>query len=170
MSPEQSGPAAVFVDHSGRRRRLIMTGSIASSVLALGLLATVIGGVFSDPTLSVDGWPGDRPGAVGGTASPDRSPTPRTSPSRRPTASATQQPAGRTPTPARSAVRSQEPEPVRSPTRPPSPSRSTEPGPTAEPTAGPSESAEPTDIATGPPGLDRTPPGQDPNRSKGPKK
>lgn len=36
-----------------------MIGSIASSVLAIALLAVVIGGLFSNTTLSVTGWPGD---------------------------------------------------------------------------------------------------------------
>ncbi|MEU8103876.1 hypothetical protein ACWGH8_13370 [Nonomuraea muscovyensis] len=169
MSPEQSGPAAVFVDHSGRRRRLIMAGSIASSVLALALLAVLVGGVFSDPTLSVNGWPGDRPGAVGGTASPKRSPTPVATPSRRPTTTpVTRQPVSRTPTPAKSATPSLEPRPTQSPTVRPSPGRSTAPG--AEPTAEPTDSAEPTAEPTEPPGRVRTPPGQDPDRTKGPKK
>lgn len=165
--PQRPDTTAVFVDQSGRRRRLVMTGSITASLLALGLLAVVVGGVFSDPTLSVDGWPGDRPGAVG-TASPDRSP--RTGPSRRPTPTATQTSARARPSATTSSAPARA---TRTPSRRPSPTvepstqPSAEPGPTTEPATEPT--AEPGET-TGPPGLTRTPPGLDPDRTKGPKK
>ncbi|MFB9631600.1 hypothetical protein [Nonomuraea helvata] len=176
MSPEQhSNTTAVFVNQSGRRRRLIMIGSIAASVLALALLAVVIGGMFSSTTLSVNGWPGDRPGAADRTASPDRTPTPRQRSSEQPTPSVTRPVATRSPSrrPTPSATRpvrpsatsgQTSPRPARTTSRP-----STDPESSSEPTStGPT--ADPTDAATEPPGKDRTPPGLDPNRTKGPKK
>ncbi len=139
-----------------------MVGSIAASVLTLALFAVVIGGVFSDPTLSVNGWPGDRSGAVG-TASPDRSPTPGRSPSRRPTPSVTLTSSPPTPAATRTATPSRQPEPVRSASRRPSPTRAPSTEPSTEPSTGPVDE-------TAPPGKLRTPPGRDPDRVKGPKK
>ncbi|MFG1706358.1 hypothetical protein ACFLIM_24485 [Nonomuraea sp. M3C6] len=174
MPPEQHHPTAVFVNQSGRRRKLIMIGSIASSVLALALLAFVIGGMFSSTTLSVNGWPGDRPGAADSTASPDRTPTPRPKLSEQPTPSVTavtRSPSGRPSTtgPARPSATPQPerttPRPARTTSRP---SAAPSPDATAEPTTGPT--ADPTDVGTEPPGQDKTPPGLDPNRTKGPKK
>ncbi|MEV6157418.1 hypothetical protein AB0L53_44480 [Nonomuraea sp. NPDC052129] len=167
MSPEHHHTTAVFVDQSGRRRRLIMIGSIASGVLALALLAVVIGGLFSNTTLSVTGWPGDQKGGMGSTTSPDPSPTPRTSRTKRPTPSVTRASARPTPSSTRPAVRSKEPVTVRTPSPSPSVKPSTEPAPepTTEPTVEPV--AEPTDL---PPGQNKTPPGLDPDRTKGPKK
>jgi hypothetical protein len=167
VSPEHRHTTAVFVDQSGRRRRLIMIGSIASSVLAIALLAVVIGGLLSNTTLSVTGWPGDHKGGMGSTASPDRSPTPRASRTKRPTPSMTRISARPTPSSTRSAVRSKDPETVRTPSSSPSvkPSTAPEPAPTTEPTAEPV--AEPSEL---PPGQSRTPPGLDPDRTKGPKK
>ncbi|MER6950182.1 hypothetical protein ABT294_39815 [Nonomuraea sp. NPDC000554] len=176
MSPEQPHTTAVFVDQSGRRRRLIMVGSIMSSVLALTVLAVLIGGAFSGTKLSVNGWPGDHPGAVGATASPDRSATARTSPSNRPTPSFTRTTARPTPSeptrsaePTWSAVPPHEPTPRRTPSRRPSPTvRPSTPEPSEEPTAEPTP--EPTESSDQPRGGHRTPPGLDPNRTKGPKK
>ncbi|MEU0566997.1 hypothetical protein ABZ297_16650 [Nonomuraea sp. NPDC005983] len=182
MSPEQPHTPAVFVDQSGRRRRLIMVGSIMSSVLTLTVLAVLIGGAFSGTKLSVNGWPGDRPGAVGATASPDRSATARTSPSGRPTPTPTRTTARPTPSepaksaeptsaePTTSAVPPHEPAPRRTtPSRRPSPTvRPSTPEPSEEPTAEPTP--EPTENGDQPPGAHRTPPGLDPNRTKGPKK
>ncbi|MEV0235401.1 hypothetical protein [Nonomuraea sp. NPDC050786] len=176
MSPEQhSNTTAVFVNQSGRRRKLITIGSIAASVLALSLLAVVIGGMFSSTTLSVNGWPGDRPGAADRTASPDRSPTPRQKPSERPTPSVTRPAATHSPSrrPTPSATRPARPSATSGQTSP-RPERttsppSTDPEPSSDPTAtGPT--ADPTDAADEPPGQGRTPPGLDPNRTKGPKK
>lgn len=147
-----------------------MIGSIASSVLAIALLAVVIGGLFSHTTLSVNGWPGDRPGGMGSTASPDPSATPRTSMTKRPTPSATRTSTRPTPRATRSAVRSVEPETNRTPPQQSSPSvkPSAQPEPTTEPVAEPT--AEPTTGADQPPGQNKTPPGLDPDRTKGPKK
>ncbi|NUW43403.1 hypothetical protein [Nonomuraea rhodomycinica] len=168
MSPEQHSTTAVFVDQSGRRRRLVMLAGIVSSVLAIGVLAVVIGGAFSRTTLSVSGWPGNQPDGVGATASPHRSPTPRTDPTRRPTPS----PVQTRPTPAvtRSATPSRRPTPKPSETRRPTPSQEptdrTEPSeePTTEPSPTPGETtADPTPTR-------RVPPGLDPDRTKGPRK
>ncbi|MEQ4724505.1 hypothetical protein [Nonomuraea sp. B19D2] len=171
MSPEQHRTTAVFVNQSGRRRKLIMIGSIAGSVLALALLAVVIGGMLSSTTLSVNGWPGERPGA----ASPDRTPTSRprlseqptpsatrpvvtVSPSRRPTTSATR--------PVRPSATSEltSPQPERT-----TPRSSRDPGQSSDPTADPTTAA-PTDAGNEPPGQVKTPPGLDPDRTKGPKR
>jgi cytoskeletal protein RodZ len=168
VPPEQHHTAAVFVNQSGRRRKLIMIGSIASSVLVLALLAFVIGGMFSSTTLSVNGWPGDRSDAADSTASPDRTPTPRPKLSEQPMPSVTRpavtrSPSGRPSTtgPARSSAT---PQPERTTPQPARTSAAPSPDATAEPTT------DPTDAGTEPPGQDKTPPGLDPNRTKGPKK
>ncbi|MGI5271915.1 hypothetical protein ACQEUU_22365 [Nonomuraea sp. CA-218870] len=49
---------AVFVDHSGRRRRWFTAGAVLLSVLALTMTATLVGAVLADTPLSDDGWPG----------------------------------------------------------------------------------------------------------------
>ncbi|MEW1843520.1 hypothetical protein AB0392_36720 [Nonomuraea angiospora] len=180
MSPEQQHPTAVFVNQSGRRRRLIMIGSIAASVLALALLAVVIAGMFSSTTLSVNGWPGDRSGAADSTASPDRTPSPSPKRSERPTPSVTRpeatRPPSRRPTP--TVTRQARPSATSGQTAPqqarPTPRPSTDPAPSTRPATDPA--ADPTaDPTTGPadsepPGQAKTPPGLDPNRTKGPKK
>ncbi len=145
-----------------------MIGSIASGVLAIALLAVVIGGLFSTTTLSVNGWPGDRPGGMGSTASPDPSATPRMSMTRRPTPSATRTSARPTPRATRSTVRSVAPETDRTPPQQPSPSVKPSTRPTTEPATEPT--ADPTSSADLPPGQNKTPPGLDPDRTKGPKK
>ncbi|MEU6781347.1 hypothetical protein ABZ912_19265 [Nonomuraea angiospora] len=182
MPPEQQNTTAVFVNQSGRRRRLITIGSIAASVLALALLAVVIAGMFSSTTLSVNGWPGDRSGAADGTASPDRTPTPTPSPKRseRPTPSVTRpeatRPPSRRPTPRASGL--VRPSATSGQTSPqqarPTPRPSTDPAPSGDPTTDPAADptadpiSDPTDNEA--PGQTRTPPGLDPNRTKGPKK
>ncbi|MFI7229859.1 hypothetical protein ACIBO5_42145 [Nonomuraea angiospora] len=188
MSPEQQHPTAVFVNQSGRRRRLIMIGSIGASVLALALLAVVIAGMFSSTTLSVNGWPGDRSGAADGTASPDRTPAPSPKRSERPTPSVTRpeatRPPSRRPTPevtrqARPSATSgqtapQQARPTPRPSTDPAPSTRPATDPAADPTADPTADppADPTGGPTDsePPGQAKTPPGLDPNRTKGPKK
>ncbi|GAB1817308.1 hypothetical protein HerbRD11066_04720 [Herbidospora sp. RD11066] len=54
--------------------------SIASSVPFLALFVIVVGGLFSDTRLSVNGWPGDRRGGVADLESP--SPVRKVRPSR----------------------------------------------------------------------------------------
>ncbi|MCP2348232.1 hypothetical protein [Nonomuraea roseoviolacea] len=166
MSPEQHSTTAVFVDQSGRRRRLVMVVGIVSSVLAIGVLAVVIGGAFSRTTLSVSGWPGDQPEGVA--ASPHRSPTPRTSSTRRPTPSPVQ--ARPTPTPTRTATPSRRPTPKQSATRRPTPRQepTERPEPSEEPTAEPAPT--PGETTADPTPTRRIPPGLDPDRTKGPKK
>lgn len=153
-----------------------MVGSITASVLALALLGVVIAGMFSSTTLSVNGWPGDRSGAADATASPDRTPTPSPKRSERPTPSATSpeatRPPSRRPTP--SATGEVRPAATSGQTSPrqarPTPRPSTDPAPSSDPTTDPAAdpTAEPTDNE--PPGQTKTPPGLDPNRTKGPKK
>ncbi|MFB9528090.1 hypothetical protein [Nonomuraea roseola] len=179
MSPEQHGPApiqkAVFVDHSGRRRRLVIVSSIASGVLALAMFAIVIGGLFSSTTLSVSGWPGNDGESPASAASPGASEpaaTPRASMSRRPTPTATPTRTRAIPTVrsrvTRRATPSQQPVPdtVVDP-REPSPSAE----PSATPSGDPRPSTEPTPDPTPdqPPGLDKTPPGHAQGKTKGPK-
>ncbi|MER6007042.1 hypothetical protein ABT120_51485 [Nonomuraea angiospora] len=176
MPPEQQNTTAVFVNQSGRRRRLVMIGSIAASVLALALLAVVLAGMFSSTTLSVNGWPGDRSGAADGTASPDRTPTPSPKRSERPTPSATRpettRPPSRRPTPkATGQVRPSATSGQSSPQQArPTPRASTDPAPSSDPATDPAAdpTAGPTDSE--PPGQTRMPPGLDPDRTKGPKK
>ncbi|WP_344578868.1 hypothetical protein [Nonomuraea roseoviolacea] len=168
MSPEQHSTTAVFVDQSGRRRRLVMVVGIVSSVLAIGVLAVVIGGAFSRTTLSVSGWPGDQPEGVA--ASPHRSPTPRTSSTRRPTPSPVQARPTPTPTPTRTATPSRRPTPKQSATRRPTPRQepTERPEPSEEPTAEPAPT--PGETTADPTPTRRIPPGLDPDRTKGPKK
>ncbi|WP_157522741.1 hypothetical protein [Herbidospora cretacea] len=133
MSQERYPPPAVFVDQSGRRRRLITMVSIGSSIPLVALLAVVIGGLFSDTGLSVHGWPGERQAGPADIASPSpaRKPRPeRPSPSR---TRAAIHPAVSTARPASPSARpSHRPRPVKSqaPRRRPEHS----PSPTAEPT------------------------------------
>ncbi|MEV4059545.1 hypothetical protein [Nonomuraea dietziae] len=177
MSPEHHGPApiqkAVFVDHSGRRRRLVIVSSIASGVVALAMFAIVIGGLFSSTTLSVSGWPGNDGESPASAASPEASEpaaTPRASMSRRPTPTATPTRTRAIPTVrprvTRPATPSQRPDTVVDPREP---SASAEPS--ATPSGDPRPSTEPTPAPTPdqPPGPDKTPPGHAQGKTKGPK-
>jgi hypothetical protein len=147
-----------------------MVGSIVASVLGLALLAVVVGGLFSDTALSVNGWPGDRPGVVDGTASPTPSVTHRGNVPKRPIPEASRGATRATPTRSPSAAPSEQPTTGRTASPRPSPTRepTARPTPSAEPTTEPT--TEPTETGDLPPGLeDKTPPGHDPSRPKGPK-
>ncbi|KAB8183274.1 hypothetical protein FH608_049405 [Nonomuraea phyllanthi] len=172
-----------------------MFGSIAGALAVFGLLAVVVGGLFSGTTLSVTGWPGDKPGGPGSTDVPDR-PSPTATPRR--TNGAKQPPAVATPTHAPSSSPTAVPRRTRSavPTRarnqqeplqagatdpgkrPATEQPSADPGnsastkPSSEPTSGGSTGPDPTvePVPTEPdqPGRD-VPPGHDPGKTRGPK-
>ncbi|TKK84884.1 hypothetical protein FDA94_28490, partial [Herbidospora galbida] len=132
MLPDKYPTKAVFLDNSGRRRRLMTMVSIGSGVPLVALLAIVIGGLVSDTGLSVTGWPGDRRGGSAdlGSPSPSREARPE-----RPTPSAT-----------RSAIR-----PAVSTARPVSPSARPRPSLSPQPPHGPAPSPWP-EPASGSPG------------------
>lgn len=83
----QPGGSPVFVDRTGRRRRVTV---IAGTAMGLGLLTSlglILAGLFLDSTVSLPGWSDtrmsppieagvDAPGAPGG--KPSRTPQPRT--------------------------------------------------------------------------------------------
>ncbi|MEO3867605.1 hypothetical protein ABGB18_02110 [Nonomuraea sp. B12E4] len=184
---------AVFVDHSGRRRRLIMFASIAGSVVVLGVLIVMVGGLFTGTTLSVSGWPGDQPGGPAGTASPPRaSPTPtprRTIQASEPPVTTPARTASSSPSAEAHRTRSAEPTRVRDQQEPPrvsgtdpgerpaaerptvDPGSSTSAEPVGEPadedSAGPTAEPVPTELDL--PGRD-FPPGHDPDKTRGPKR
>lgn len=59
MQSPSDGPPPVFVDHSGRRRRLSV---LAGTGLAVGLLASlglILAGLMTGSSVSVPGWPED---------------------------------------------------------------------------------------------------------------
>ncbi|WP_248958250.1 hypothetical protein [Sphaerisporangium perillae] len=158
-SPEDT---AVFVDHSGRRARLLMIVGVLSGTLLIACMAILIGGAFTGTSLTVIGWPGDGPkfSQVPAATSSRSSSPPARSPSatpvvERPVPSATARitprttPSARTPTPSRT------PRQVPSGTATPTPSAPVD---------------EPTTEAPPPPGKTKQPPGLDPNRTQGPKK
>ncbi|MFI7611374.1 hypothetical protein ACIBP6_09165 [Nonomuraea terrae] len=184
---------AVSVDQSGRRRRLIILGSIAGTLALFGLLVVVVGGLFSNTTQAVSGRPGGQPGGPAATASPDRSsptPTRRTTQAGRPPMAT--QTLVRSPSPTADRRRTSTAQPTRAQTqRDPVQSRTRAPGespeseqpiadprgttsaePSREPTRGESTASAPT-AEPAPTRRDRPgrgiPPGHDPNRQKGPK-
>ncbi|MFD0786376.1 hypothetical protein ACFQZ8_20955 [Micromonospora azadirachtae] len=96
----QPGTASpVFVDRTGRRRRLTV---IAGTVMGLGLLTSVVlilAGLFFDAPVSVPGWPESRPAQpieAGLDGRAGLGPSPSASPSR------VTHSTGSAPTPARS--------------------------------------------------------------------
>ncbi|NUR86075.1 MAG: hypothetical protein HOY71_18495, partial [Nonomuraea sp.] len=62
MDPQHSpAHAAVFVDHTGRRRRDLTVAAVLGTVLVLAMAAILVGGAFSHTSLDVVGWPGGGP-------------------------------------------------------------------------------------------------------------
>ncbi|MFI5489518.1 hypothetical protein ACIBXA_31490 [Micromonospora echinaurantiaca] len=60
----QSGePTPVFVDGTGRRRRVTVIAGSAMGVGLLASLALILAGLFLDTSVSVPGWSDDRPPA-----------------------------------------------------------------------------------------------------------
>ncbi|MDA0645122.1 hypothetical protein OUY24_31230, partial [Nonomuraea ferruginea] len=82
MSPltparEQPSPpsGAVFVDHSGRRRRWFTMGAVLVSTLTLAATVTLVGAVLADTPLPAGGWPSRHASPPpGGTPSDDAAP------------------------------------------------------------------------------------------------
>ncbi|MFC5817995.1 hypothetical protein [Nonomuraea harbinensis] len=164
MSPltparEQPSPpsGAVFVDHSGRRRRWFTMGAVLVSTLTLAATVTLVGAVLADTPLPAGGWPSRHASPPpGGTHSDDAAPASeqaepepslsRSRSRRAPTRSAPTRASGRRTTAAPSRTRAKSPS-----ARPTSPS------------ARPSRTSEPPDTgaAVEPESArDTTPPGE----------
>ncbi|WP_285579532.1 hypothetical protein [Herbidospora sp. NBRC 101105] len=150
MLPEEYPTKAVFVDQSGRRRRLMTMVSIGSGIPLVALVVILVGGLFSDTGLSGFGWPGDSRGGPADKATPDPAREARPSRPERPTPTARlgNRPAVSTARPVSPSAR---PRPRSSP-RPklsPRPSRDPAPHRRPEPPSG-SPSAAAPDLTTAP--------------------
>ncbi|GLW96218.1 hypothetical protein [Microtetraspora sp. NBRC 16547] len=159
---------AVFVDHSGRRRKILTVMGIGASALTLTLFVTLVRGMVSETELPGIGWPGRQAGTPAGAASPERSPTatpsmasPGSTPPRRATPAASALPS---PTPRVSFTRSARPTPRITYTGPagstPHEPSTDSAGPTSEPSSAPALDPEPTAGEVPNPGHGGTPPGQ----------
>ncbi|MFI6318381.1 hypothetical protein ACIBG8_12715 [Nonomuraea sp. NPDC050556] len=153
---------AVFVDQSGRRRRILMIVGVLTGTLAVACVAILIGGAFTSTSFSVIGWPGSEQ-----TADPlptglesVRTPTPSRTASPRPS---------RTPGASPTASRTATPTPSR--TRTTTPASTAKPSPSPSPSASGTPSDSPTTQEPGhtPPGKTKEPPGLDPDKTHGPK-
>lgn len=60
MRNQPGGPTPVFVDGTGRRRRLTVIAGSAMGVGLLASLALILAGIFLDTSVSVPGWSDDR--------------------------------------------------------------------------------------------------------------
>ncbi|MGP3958121.1 hypothetical protein ACTWPT_19115 [Nonomuraea sp. 3N208] len=164
---EAHGPSgtAVFVDQSGRRRRVLVIAGVLLGTLMLAMAAVLIGGAFSTTRLDAVDWPEGGNGApeksvpAATTSSPTPSQTPRLIRSVTPTAQAS-------PTPQRTST----PTPTRTRTGIVRPSASSSATPTSEATTSAPATADPTATETErtPPGQTRQPPGLD--KTQGPKR
>lgn len=155
---------AVFVDQSGRRRRILMIIGVLGGVMMLAVAGILVGGAFTSTSLSVIGWPGgDQPDEAPAVIESERA-SRSAKPAVRPTARPSTPMASRTPTPT----------PVRTPT----PNRTSTPAAkrtTARPTPTPTRATTPaaatpkaTESERTPPGQTKQPPGN-PNKTHGPK-
>ncbi|KAA9375010.1 hypothetical protein F5972_29030 [Microbispora cellulosiformans] len=165
---------AVFVDHSGRRSKILTVTAIVTGVLVtaltLTLMAGVFGGVVGGSGLPALNWPakrGNPDAAHPQTRSPSPSRQARTPASGESVSSA---PAVRTTRATRPSASSSSPAPSSVPSsvpsRRPSPSAPAEPSP--EPSPRPSPSSEATRSPAPNPGHGGTPPGQV-GRTRGPR-
>ncbi|WP_422734453.1 hypothetical protein ACN26Y_06130 [Micromonospora sp. WMMD558] len=139
MHNQPGGPPPVFVDRTGRRRRLTV---IAGTAMGLGLLtslALILAGLFVDSSVTVPGWSDDRAPVeaeldgrdeLGGASSAAPRPEPATSTTvPRPTATRSTAPA----TPATSATPAARPTPADQPGQ----GQGNGPRPTAKPSRSP---------------------------------
>jgi len=70
----------VFVDASGRRRRLFVAAGVAGGTVLILLTLALLAGFTGVGRANVPGWPGSVPHeAQGGTGAPDAAPSPRSS-------------------------------------------------------------------------------------------
>ncbi|TMR88326.1 hypothetical protein [Nonomuraea basaltis] len=156
---------AVFVDQSGRRRRVLMVAGVLLGTLMLATAAVLIGGAFSTTRLDAVDWPGDGSGdpkeSVPAVVKTSPTPSAKATPTRSvaPVVQAT-------PTPTRTATPTRSPSPAaRESTRPPASPVSRTPTPTPSTTASPTTEAERT-----PPGLTKKTPGPGSDKTPGPKR
>ncbi|MFI7604708.1 hypothetical protein ACIBTV_06260 [Micromonospora sp. NPDC049366] len=111
MHNQPGGSPPVFVDRTGRRRRLAVIGGTAMGLGLLTSFALILAGLFFDSPVPLPGWSDDRPaqpieagldGREGSGDAPSRVPSPTTTRTSGPTAggSPTAVPSAVRPTPA----------------------------------------------------------------------